>query len=967
MYSKLLLSLLCIGLSFNLLAQVEDVANYRTIDGRSNNLTNPEWGAANTNLLRFTPVGYSDGISALGGVNRPNPRVISNTFFAQDGLLADPLNLSDYCWVWGQFLDHDIGLTPDAPNEVAMIPVPMGDPWFDPFGTGQVLIPMSRSLSDPATGTDTNNPRQHTNVISTFIDGSAVYGSEEEQAAWLRSFEDGKLKVSAGNLLPFNTETGLLEDPVDHDAPEMEDGVGLSEKLFVAGDVRANENVLLLSFHTLFVREHNRVCDELKEEHPDWTDEELYQHARKIVGGLIQSITFEEWLPAMGVHLSDYQGYQENVNPTLTNVFTAAAFRLGHTLLNSQILRVDDEGAFLPGGTLFLRDVFFNPMELINSGGLDPFLKGMATQIQQEFDGKIVDDVRNFLFGPPGAGGLDLASININRGRERGLPGFNAVREAYGLASYSFFPEINDNAQVFIGLQNLYGSVDEVDPWVGMLSEARMPGALIGPTLMTILEQQFEALRDGDRFYYENDPILSDAEKARIKTTTLHDVIMRNTGITLMQDAVFQAMPHEEICSNMTASIVGAVRTEEGLGVADVALNLSVAGETAQLYASSEGLFNIEEIGSCDFESLNLSRGGSFINGVSTLDLVFIQKHILNIDTLGSSYKILAADVNGSGSISTLDLVFIRRLILTIEDSFPNEVPAWRLIPADFEFTDPSDPFVDVIPEQFDYDILSEDLEQDFIAIKMGDVNGSANPLQLMEQEVEERSADETLFLSTRDQHFEAAKSTEITFWPSENTILEGLQFSLEYDPSILKFTGLGEDNMLKLNENDIAVFPEEGIVTLAWSSATFIELRTKLPVFSFVFESYTNANVQGSIQISSKRTAAEAYIPDATPLRLALNVENQDIAGETFKVYQNYPNPFQLTTQIPFSLPEQGMVSLKVFDASGSLVVTKSRIFDKGEQSWQLSSQELSSKGLLYYRLDTTYGTITRKMVYVH
>ena len=967
MYSKLLLSILCIGLSINLLAQVVDVANYRTIDGRSNNANNPEWGAANTNLLRITPVGYSDGISEIGGVDRPNPRTISNALFAQDGILADPLSLSDYCWVWGQFLDHDIGLTPDAADENAMIPVPTGDPWFDPFGTGQVLIPMARSLADPATGTGIDNPRQHTNIISTFIDGSMVYGSDLERADWLRTFEDGKLKVSTGNLLPFNTETGLLDDPVDHESPEMDDAVGMSEKLFVAGDVRANENVLLLSFHTLFVREHNRICEVLKLENPDWTDEELYQYARKIVGGLIQAITYEEWLPAMGVHLGEYQGYQNNSNPTLTNVFTAAAFRLGHTLLNSQILRMDDEGDYLPGGTLFLRDVFFNPMELINSGGLDPFLKGMATQVQQEFDGKIVDDVRNFLFGPPGAGGLDLASININRGRERGLPGFNAVREAYGLAPYSFFPELNDDAQVFIGLQNLYGTVDQVDPWVGMLSEERMPGALIGPTLMTILEQQFEALRDGDRFYYENDPVLSEAEKAMIKATSLHDVIMRNTGITLMQDEVFQAMPHEEICSNMTASIAGEIRTEEGLAVADVEINLMIAGEAEQMYSNPEGLYSIEEVGSCDFESLSLSRNGSFTNGVSTLDLVFIQKHILNIDTLTSSYKMLAADVNGSGSISTLDLVFIRRLILTIEDNFPNEVPSWRLIPADFEFTNPLDPFADAIPEQLDYEILSEDLEQDFIAIKMGDVNGSANPLQLMAPDIEERSEDETLFLSVRNEQLEAESTNEIVFWPSETTILEGLQFTLEYDPSILEFKGIGQQNRLNLSDSDFAVFSEKGILTLAWNNASAIELKEDTPIFSFVFEAHENARVGDIIQISSKRTAAQAYTFEGVAKELALEFENQDIAGEMLEVYQNQPNPFQLATQIPFALPEEGVVSLKVFDASGSLVLAKSKIFDKGAHFWQLSGQELSSKGLLYYRLDTDYGTVTRKMVHIH
>ncbi|MCB0685678.1 MAG: hypothetical protein KDC53_04110 [Saprospiraceae bacterium] len=514
-------------------------AQIRSYDGYGNNLAHPDWGSAGSALRTLTPYAYGDGISTPTGTDRPNPRTISNELFAQLESIFDGHSLTDYTWVFAQFIDHDLTLVGDSGQEPAFISVPSCDPVFDPSCTGSSLIPMMRSKPVEGTGTDATNPRQFANEISAYLDGSAVYGSDVHRANWLRSFVDGKLKVSEGDLLPFNTMDGELNGATDATAPEMDMVNTVQKRYFVAGDKRANENVMLTAMHTLFVREHNRLCDEIKGKQPGATDEQIYQKARKMLGGFIQNIVYSEWLPNMGVILEDYSGYRPDINPSISNVFSAAAFRFGHTLLSSHLLRMNDECETVPQGDITLRSAFFNP-QMVVASGIEPLVKGMSAQVQQMLDCKVIDDVRNFLFGPPGMGfGMDLVSININRGRERGLPDYNSIRSMLGLGRVKTFGEIVGNLEEAKTMEDLYRSVDQVDPWVGMLAEEHMPGAMFGESIMTIMKEQFRALRDGDRFYFEIDPELTAEDKTEIRNTTLAYIIMRNTELQSMQKNVF--------------------------------------------------------------------------------------------------------------------------------------------------------------------------------------------------------------------------------------------------------------------------------------------------------------------------------------------------------------------------------------------------------------------------------------------
>jgi hypothetical protein len=432
-------------------------------------------------------------------------------------------------YAWGQFLDHDITLTDIAdPTEAFPVVVPTGDPWFDPSGSGAMTIPLSRSQYDPTTGTSRSNPRQQVNSITAFIDGSQIYGVDAERAAALREFAGGRMKTSRGNLFSFNTN-GFENANDAHLVPDNE--------LFLAGDVRANENPELLSMQILFVREHNRVAAEAAREHPNWTDEELYQYARRIVIAELQKITYDEFLPSLlgrnAMHA--YRGYRADVNPGIANEFATAAYRLGHSTLGNDIEFLDNNGEETRE-EIELRDAFFNPT-VVQETDIDPILKYLASDNMQEIDTIVVDDVRNFLFGAPGQGGFDLAAMNIQRGRDHGLADYNTVRQAYGLTRVTRFDQITSDPTLQSALAATYGSVDNIDLWIGGLAEDHLPNSSLGMTFTRILVDQFTRLRDGDRFWYQN--VLPADSLREIQGTTLADIVQRNTDLTSLQENVF--------------------------------------------------------------------------------------------------------------------------------------------------------------------------------------------------------------------------------------------------------------------------------------------------------------------------------------------------------------------------------------------------------------------------------------------
>lgn len=507
---------------------------YRTIDGTMNNVsgsTRMEFGATDIILQRSMDAEYgaTDELNDMAGENRVSARMISNAVSDQDASIPSAKNLSALVFTFGQFLDHDISLTPEGHVEYEPILIPANDPTFT------TPIPFFRSAIHDNTGTNTT--REQTNLITSWIDGSNVYGSDQDRADWLRTFQDGKLKTSAGNLLPYNTVDGQKSSAIDPTAPSMAGDHGGTTVTFVAGDIRAAEQPGLTSLHTLFVREHNRICDVLMRRGIR-DDEQLYQMARKQVGAELQSITFNEFLPALGIRLENYEGYDSRIQPDISNLFATAAYRLGHTMVTEEILLKNDDCTDINGGSISLFQGFFNTA-IIEDNGIEPILKGLSSQVQEEIDTKVVDNLRVLLFGP--GAGLDLVALNIQRGRDHGLPDYNTVRKQYTRGSAQTFQDITRDPARAAALESVYPDLNDIDLWVGLLAEDPINGSSVGPTMMAILRDQFTRLRDGDFYYYMNDPFLDGRQLNEIRGSSLGRIINRNSDLNSIPTVAFFA------------------------------------------------------------------------------------------------------------------------------------------------------------------------------------------------------------------------------------------------------------------------------------------------------------------------------------------------------------------------------------------------------------------------------------------
>ena len=495
---------------------------FRTHDGTCSNPTNPTW--ASTNRPHFS---YFRGHTSetVTGEDRNSSRLISNAVSTQDEEnIPNRRKLSDFLTSFGQFLDHDYALTPLTDVEFP-IEIPEDDELRNEEG-GE--LEFRRSERGIIAGT--TDSERALNSLTSVIDLSTVYGSDDARNRALRTLVDGKLKTGPQNLLPLNS-MGLMNVP------------SRSSAFFVAGDVRAGEHPTLTTIHTLFLREHNRIVDEIRRIPflARLSDELVYQFARTVNIAQFQRIVYEEFLPAiMGRRFPRYRGFRRLLDPTISNTFSTAAYRIGHTLVRNTVTRKGRGNTVLK--PLQMTELFFRPASTFSNELMDEVIRGTVSTPAQEIDTKVVDTLRNFLFKQiEEEEGIDLIAINLQRGRDHALPAYNDIRERFGIRRAVTFADITRDRETQERLAYAYESPDKIDAWIGLMAEDHLPGASMGRTMFALWTVEFSRLRDGDQFFYKNSRVVRVLRPLRRLETVrnlfrsrslMRDIILRNTAIT---------------------------------------------------------------------------------------------------------------------------------------------------------------------------------------------------------------------------------------------------------------------------------------------------------------------------------------------------------------------------------------------------------------------------------------------------
>uniref|UniRef100_A0A6A7FZ72 Peroxidasin-like protein n=1 Tax=Hirondellea gigas TaxID=1518452 RepID=A0A6A7FZ72_9CRUS len=535
----------------------DHTSRFRTATGWCNNLNTPYFGKSFRAQARLLRPSYEDGLSkprtkALNGKLLPSARLISTNI--HNDVSASHVRYTMMMMQWGQLIDHDVIFTPvnkgfqdsildcrqcNSPEvlhpECFPIGIPRNDPFFPPvnISSGQpICMPVTRSMP----GQLTLGYREQMNQVTSYLDASHTYGSDKCEQRNLRVFKDGHLKWTNN---PLRGKPLLPTDPENHECKAP------SGLCFTGGDTRASEQPALAALHTIYLREHNRVADEMKRHNRHWTDEAIFQQSRRIVAAINQHITYNEWLPRVlgwnAINLYElnllsegyYEDYDQHCNPTILNE-VGIVFRFGHTLLKPAFERMD--GIFAKRDPpVKLSDHFFNPDILYQPGMLDEIMRGLTTVSIETFDQFLTEEVTNHLFEEKEKrfSGLDLAALNIQRGRDHGLQPYNEYRVLCNLTRARNFDDLSREVArpIIDRLKKTYDHVDDVDLFTGGLIETPLHGGLIGPTFGCIMGIQFRNFRKCDRFWYENiDPLVrfTDSQLTEIRKVTLSRILCDN-------------------------------------------------------------------------------------------------------------------------------------------------------------------------------------------------------------------------------------------------------------------------------------------------------------------------------------------------------------------------------------------------------------------------------------------------------
>ncbi len=408
-----------------------------------------------------------------------------------------------------------------------------------------------------------------------------------------------------------------------------------------------------------------------------------------------------------------------------------------------------------------------------------------------------------------------------------------------------------------------------------------------------------------------------------------------------------------------TATVSGTLMTEEdeAIELAEVEVDGYMNN---MLMTNSEGFYQFDLMTAQNY-AISPSRNDNPLNGITTYDLILLGQHLLELNTLDSPYKLIAADVNESGSITALDLIELRRMILLLDDQF-SAGKSWTFVDANYVFPDPTNPFATTYPTVYNINNLTTGQVADFIGVKLGDLNGSASAAFL--QSGDTRSNDGILNVKLEDEMLQAGQTYDLAFTASDFKDVAGFQFTLDFAADYLQVLDYQGSELSKMSADNFGFAKaNQGKVTVSWNETTAINMADDATLFTMSFTALKDAQLSEVMAINSSLTASEAYQAD---LRKDVTLDfGKTIAnGNEFALLQNRPNPFNNETLIAFNLPEMTTATLTIYDVAGRVLKQQKGDFNKGYNEITISRAELSGSGLLYYQLETPTDVATMKMI---
>jgi hypothetical protein len=401
----------------------------------------------------------------------------------------------------------------------------------------------------------------------------------------------------------------------------------------------------------------------------------------------------------------------------------------------------------------------------------------------------------------------------------------------------------------------------------------------------------------------------------------------------------------------LNSTIAGVIRTVNKLPIPKVSMKLA-GHKDRELSTNDKGIYTFEELPNGFDYTVKPTLDKDHLNGVSTFDLILITKHILGLRPLESPYQLIAADINRSGSISTLDLIQLRKLILNVTDRFPDNT-SWRFIREGYIFPNLGNLWTNNFPEIFNLNNLKSNSYGNFVGIKIGDVSGNVNPSGAQTSII--RREEKAVPLNVVVKPMENGQY-QCTFFIPEAEMPDGFQFTLQWAKGLTLVEILPD----LLESQNIGQFSEENMLTFSWNGD-----KKSGKLFTLIFDSSNDYWNKENFLLSNRLTPTEAYKGESVvPIKLYYPVITDIHAAA---LLQNYPNPFQQETFVPFYIPENGEVIIEITNVNAGIVKYSKGEYTKGFHHLRVDKNELKIAGVYMVSMKYNNKLFHNKIMFVN